>query len=103
MDSRSTRRPVRRAPDRADAAVRCPPHLPADRAAAWSALRLALDATGAASVSAPQVAEWLRAIDPAAASRPLRVELLLEALAVDARTTVVSIDAFGDQEPGYAM
>lgn len=90
MSGTRTRRPARR-----PAPVLTPAHLSAEQAAVWGALRLAVEAAGGLAVPVHAVLGPLRAIDPGVAGQALRVELLLEALAVDPRTTVVAEQELG--------
>lgn len=84
-------------------ATTTPAHLTPELAVVWSALRLATDAAGGRAVPMAEVLGPLRAIDPRMAGQLLRVELLLEALAVDPRTGVAVDLALGGRAPRYGL
>lgn len=65
-------------------------------------LRRAVEANGGAPATVDDVLRVLReVVGRDVVLRPLRVELLLEALALDPRSPVRSAAGLGDREPGY--
>jgi hypothetical protein len=71
-------------------------------AVVWAALHRALEADGG-SASAHDVIERVRSMDPETARWPLRIELILENLAIDPRTPVVSRRSMADGAPVYEL
>jgi hypothetical protein len=80
-----------------------PAHLGTEQAAVWSALRLAVHGAGGRPVSLHEVLGPLGAIAPTTAGQVLRVELQLEALALDPRSGVRVGHELGGGAPRYAV